>query len=111
MKHRTFAYWQAATGMQCPLVINEGEPSECRLVARGQHVHIYHYSQDYFCPLTASRRRTASGTNTNPTPTMKTPMKAAVKGAAKGAAKGAMKGAAAAKAAKPAMAAKGSAKK
>lgn len=110
MKHRTFAYWQAATGMQCPLVINEGEPSECRLVARGRFVHIYHYSKD-FCPLTASRRRTVSGTNTNPIPTMKTPMKAAVKGAAKGAAKGAMKGAAAAKAAKPAMAAKGYAKK
>lgn len=109
MKRRTFAYWRAAPDMQCPLVVNEGEPSECRLVARGRFVHIYHYSKD-FCPLTASRRRTASGKQPNPIPTMKTPMKAAAtKGAMKGAAKGAMKGAA--KAAKPIAASKGYAKK
>jgi hypothetical protein len=45
MRRNTFAYWRAAPHMQCPLVVNRGMSSECRLVARSELVFIYHYTR------------------------------------------------------------------
>jgi len=120
MNRDTFAYWRRTPSVVCPLVINPGQPSECRLVARGKHVHIYHYTRldnpkrsrkSHLARPTSKPHREEPGNQPNSIPTMKTPMKGAAKKAAtKGAAKGAMKGAAT-KVAKSAMASKGYAKK
>lgn len=100
MSRQTFAYWRATPNMECPLVVNQGEPSEVRLIARGRHVHIYHYTKNF-----RPNRRAAAGRHpANPTPKTPHPTMAkkatsapafakkapASKAPAKGAAKGAM---------------------
>jgi len=45
MARNTFSYWRRVPHMQCPLVVNRGLPSECRLVARSDLVFIYHYTR------------------------------------------------------------------
>jgi len=85
MTYHTFSYWRHAPAMSCPLIINRDEPSEARLVARGDYVFIYRYTKP-FRPKPANRRRTDSG-NPQRKQTMKkaaAPMKATAK-------KGAMK--------------------
>ena len=31
----------------CPLIVNQGEPSEARLLARGDEVHIYRWTKPF----------------------------------------------------------------
>jgi hypothetical protein len=82
MNIQTFAYWRVAPDMECPLVVNQGEPSEVRLIARGRYVHIYHYTKNF-----RPKRRAATGRNpanqTTPQNTMakKAPAPAAKKAA------------------------------
>lgn len=65
----------------CPLIVNQGEPSEARLLARGDDIHIYRYTK----PFRPEGRAAAGRTPANPKrkqTTMKkaaAPMKAAPK--------------------------------
>jgi hypothetical protein len=41
----TFSFWSNVDHRTLPLLINPGTPSECRLLARGNLVYIYQYTQ------------------------------------------------------------------
>lgn len=89
MRLHTFSFWRFMPHKTCPLIVNQGQPSEARLLARGDEVHIYRYTK----PFRPEGRTAAGRTPTNPKrkqTTMKKATAAPMKAAPK---KGAMKSA------------------
>lgn len=62
MTYTTFSFWRFMPHKTCPLIVNRGEPSEARLLARGDEVHIYRYTK----PFRPEGRTAAGRTPTNP---------------------------------------------
>jgi hypothetical protein len=64
MTRTTFSFWTQFCRTGLPLVVNQGLPSEARLLARGDNVHIYIRTR--IPPIRANRPRTDSGNISTP---------------------------------------------